>query len=226
MQRETLRRIMRGLIYTFCRPTYIGLENIPPEGGVILATNHMSRMDTLLLFINSTRTDVTALVADKYQKYPLFAWILNTGGIIWLDRESADFGAIRAAVDALNKGLALGIAPEGTRSTTAELLEGKPGTALVALRANVPIVPVGIAGSEDIFRKIFTLRFPKVTIRFGKPFRLEPLSRDRRSEQMQEYTDEIMCRIAALLPEKYHGFYRGHPRLQELLAEEAQTQPA
>ncbi len=217
MQRETLRRIMDRLINAVCRPTFIDLENLPAEGAFILATNHMSRMDTLLLFINPRRTDVTALVADKYKKYPLFKWILDTGGIIWLDRENADFGALRAAGDALKKGLALGIAPEGTRSTTFQLLEGKPGTVLLALRANVPIVPVGIAGSEDIFRKIFTLRFPKVNIRFGKPFRLEPLTRERRSEQMQEYTDEIMCRIAALLPEKYHGFYRGHPRVKELM---------
>jgi 1-acyl-sn-glycerol-3-phosphate acyltransferase len=210
---------MDRLIHAVCRPTYIDSENIPAEGAVILATNHMSRMDTLLLFINPRRTDVTALVADKYKKYPLFRWILDTGGIIWLDRESADFGALRAAGEALKKGLALGIAPEGTRSTTFQLLEGKPGTALLALRANVPIVPVGISGSENIFRKIFTFRFPKVNIRFGEPFRLEPLTRERRSEQLQEYTDEIMCRIAVLLPEKYHGFYRGHPRVKELMAE-------
>lgn len=217
MTRETLRRIMDRLIHAVCRPTYINIENLPAEGAVIIATNHNSRMDTLLLFINPKRTDVTALVADKYKKYPLFRWILDTGGVIWLDRENADFGAVRAAVAALNKGLALGIAPEGTRSTTFQLLEGKSGTALVALRADVPIVPVGIAGSENIFRKIFTFQNPKVDIRFGKPFRLEPLDRERRSEQMQEYTDEIMCRIAAQLPEKYHGHYRGHPRVKEIM---------
>jgi 1-acyl-sn-glycerol-3-phosphate acyltransferase len=220
MQRETLRRIINGLIRTFSRPVYEGLENLPAHGAVIIATNHMSRIDTLLLFINPARTDMTALVADKYQRYPLFKWILNTGGIIWLDRENADFGAMRAAVEALKRGLALGIAPEGTRSQTGQLQEGKPGTALVALRANVPIVPVGIAGSEKYFAKALTLQRPKVTIRFGRPFHLEPLSRERRNEQLEEYSTEIMCRIAALLPDRYHGFYKGNPRIQELRAEQ------
>jgi 1-acyl-sn-glycerol-3-phosphate acyltransferase len=217
MKRETLQSIFDTLIHILARPTFVGAENIPAEGGVILALNHMSRLDSLLLFINPTRKDVTALVADKYKKYPFFYWILSTARVIWLDRESADFGAVRAAVEALKQGVAMGIAPEGTRSPDAQLLEGKPGTVLVALKANVPIVPVGISGSEDMVVKAFTLRFPKVTITFGKPFTLAPLERDRRGEQMQEYTDEIMCRIAALLPKQYHGFYKDHPRLKELL---------
>jgi 1-acyl-sn-glycerol-3-phosphate acyltransferase len=219
MKRETLQHIADRLIHITCRITYLGLENIPLEGGVIIATNHNSRMDSLLLFITPNRKDITALVADKYQKYPLFKWILVTAGIIWLDRENADFGALRAAVEVLKQGVALGIAPEGTRSKNAQLQEGKPGTALVALRANVPIVPVGITGSENIFTKIFTFQRPKVTIRFGKPITLAPLLRDQREQQMQQYTDEIMCRIAALMPESYRGYYSNHPRLNELIGE-------
>jgi 1-acyl-sn-glycerol-3-phosphate acyltransferase len=218
MKRETLRRIINRLIRMFSRPTFLGTENLPKEGGLIVATNHISRLDTLLLFINPARDDITALVADKYQDYPLFKWILNTGGIIWLDRENADFGAIRAAVEALKQGVSLGIAPEGTRSE-GELQEGKLGTVLVALKSGVPIVPVGIAGTENVFRRMFTLQFPKITVKFGPAFTLPPIDRDRRNEQMKEYTDEIMCRIAVLLPEKYYGVYKDHPRLKELLVE-------
>jgi 1-acyl-sn-glycerol-3-phosphate acyltransferase len=224
MKRETLRKIINRLIRLFSRPTFLGTEHLPQEGGILVATNHLSRLDTLLLFINPARDDITALVADKYQKYPLFKWILETGGIIWLDRDSADFGAIRAAVDALRKGVSLGIAPEGTRSSQAELIEGKPGIVLVALKAGVPIVPVGISGTENVFRRMLTLQFPKLTIKFGPAFTLPPLDRDRRDEQMKEYTDEIMCRIAALLPERYHGFYKDHPRLKELLGQSSEPQ--
>jgi len=218
MKRETLRQILARLILGFSRVTFKGCEYLPKEGGVLVATNHISRMDTLLLFINPSRTDITALVADKYKSYPLFNWICQTGGVIWLDRKNADFGAVRAAVDALKQGVALGIAPEGTRSTTAQLQEGKQGIALVALKAGVPIVPVGISGSEDVFKKMFTLRFPKITVSFGPAFTLPPLDRDHRDEQMKQYTDEIMCRIAAQLPEPYRGVYKDHPRLQELLS--------
>jgi len=221
MTRQTLQKIINRLIRMFSRPTFLGTEYLPLEGGLIVATNHLSRLDTLLLFINPARGDITALVADKYQNYPLFKWILNTGGIIWLDRENADFGAIRAAVAALKQGAALGIAPEGTRSIGAELLEGKPGTVLVALKAGVPIVPVGITGTENVFRRMFTLQFPKITVKFGPAFILPPLDRDRRDEQMKAYTDEIMCRIAALLPDRYHGFYKNHPRLNELRSQQS-----
>lgn len=217
MKRETLRKLLSRIILSLTRTTFYGTEYLPPEGGVLVATNHVSRLDTLLLFINPGRTDITALVADKYKSYPLFKWILDTGGIIWLDRENADFGAVRAAVAALKQGRALGIAPEGTRSSTAQLQAGKQGITLVAIKAGVPIVPVGIAGSENVFVRALTLQFPKITVRFGPPFNLPPLDRDRRDEQMQQYTDEIMCRVAAVLPENYRGVYKDHPRLKELL---------
>lgn len=219
MKRETLQKIIRGLLTTLARVEFRGLENLPLEGGLIVATNHMSRMDTLHLFINPRRTDITALVADKYKKYPVFNWVLDTGEVIWLDRDKADFAAFRLAAEVLKRGVALGIAPEGTRSQTGQLQEGKPGTALLALKANVPIVPVGIAGTEAYFHRLLTLRRPHVVLTFGPAFQLPPLDRDNRDESLKNMTEEIMARIAALLPEKYWGFYKDNPRAKELAAQ-------
>lgn len=216
MKRETLRKIMAGLLTTLARVEFTGLEYLPQEGGLIVATNHMSRVDTLLLFINPARTDITALVADKYKKYPVFNWILDVGGVIWLDRDKADFGAFRVAVEWINKGVAMGIAPEGTRSRIGQLQEGKPGAVLLAQRTGVPIVPVGIAGTETFFRDLLRLRRPKVHLNFGPAFQLPPLNRANRDESLKQMTDEIMVRIAALLPSQYRGFYKDHPRLKEL----------
>ena len=221
MKRETLQSIFRFLLTRLARVEFCGLEHLPPSGPIIVATNHMSRMDTLYLFINPARPDITALVADKYQKYPVFNWILNTAGIIWLDRSKADFGAFRLAVDVLKGGVSLGIAPEGTRSTTGQLQAGKQGTALLALKAGVPVVPVGISGSEEYFRRLLTLRRPNLRLTFGPAIHLPPLDRDNREESLQKMTDEIMCRIAILLPEKYWGYYHDHPRLKEMLADPA-----
>jgi 1-acyl-sn-glycerol-3-phosphate acyltransferase len=218
MKRETLQAICRFLLTRLARVEYSGLEHLPSDGAIIVATNHMSRMDTLYLFINPARPDITALVADKYKKYPIFNWILDVGGVIWLDRSKADFGAFRLAADVLKNGVSLGIAPEGTRSTTGQLIEGKQGTALLALKAGVPIVPVGIAGSEVYFRRLLTLRRPNLRLTFGPPIHLPPLDRNNREESLQKMTDEIMCRIAILLPPQYWGFYRDHPRLKEMLA--------
>lgn len=218
MKRETLRKITSGIIHTLARVTFEGTQYLPKEGGILVATNHVSRLDTLLLFINPARDDITALVADKYQKNPFFKWVMNTGGIIWLDRENADFGAVRAAVNALKKGVSMGIAPEGTRSPVAQLQAGKQGIVLVALKSGVPIVPVAIIGTRDVFPRMFTLQRPKIILRFGPAFTLPPLERENRDVQMQRNIDEIMCRMAALLPPENRGVYSDHPRLKELLA--------
>jgi 1-acyl-sn-glycerol-3-phosphate acyltransferase len=219
MKRETLKDIFRFLLNVLAKLEFEGLEHIPREGGVIIATNHLSRVDIPVLFLTPARPDITALVADKYQKYPLFKFIIDTAECIWIDRSQADFAAFRAAVGALKQGVALGISPEGTRSEIGELLEGKAGTILIADRAKVPIVPVGLSGTDKVQPSLLRLRRQRVVARFGPAFTVPPIERDKRDEQLKEYTDEMMVRIAALLPPELRGFYKDHPRLQELLAE-------
>jgi 1-acyl-sn-glycerol-3-phosphate acyltransferase len=221
VKRETLLKIIKFLMRVLTRVEFEGLENIPAEGGVIFATNHMSRLDIPLLLINPRRTDLTALVADKYQRYWLFKFIVNTGGGVWLDRSKADFGAFREAARILKEGRPLGIAPEGTRSNIGQLLEGKAGTALLAYRTGAPVIPIAITGTEHGVRDILLLRRPRLKASFGSPIIIEPFERDQREAALQRYTDEIMCRIAAMMPEKYWGFYAGHPRLKELLEAKA-----
>jgi len=82
---------------------------------------------------------------------------------------------------------------------------------------DVPIVPVGLAGTESVIALWKKLRKPSVVAQFGPMYKLPQIDRNNREEHTKELTDEIMCRIAACLPEKYHGFYRGHPRIQEIL---------
>jgi 1-acyl-sn-glycerol-3-phosphate acyltransferase len=220
LERDTLQRIMYYLFDHITVTRFEGIENIPKEGGVIVATNHMSRMDIPLLFVNPVRKDITALVAEKYLNYPGISWFVKTAGVVYIDRDRADFGAFREAQKLIKSGIAMGIAPEGTRSKVNELLEGKAGTILLALRTGAPIVPVGLAGTEDSFKRLFTFRKPRMVVRFGEPFVIDDLPRENREEALQKAVDEIMCRIAALLPPRYWGFYKDHPRLQELIAEQ------
>lgn len=218
MKRTTLQSLVKFLIKAFTRTEFLGVENIPANGQLIIATNHMHYMDIPLLFVNPVRPDLTALVTTKYQKHWFISWFCSTAEGIWINRDIADFAAMRAASQALQQGKALGISPEGTRSRTAQLQAGKPGTVLLALKTGAPIVPVAITGTENAFRRIFTLQRPRLSIRFGPVFTLQPVDHERREKQYRQYTDEIMCRIAALMPEKYWGYYRDHPRLKELLA--------
>jgi len=221
MKPNELRKILTWLVKKLTVTEFLGTENVPLTGGVLIATNHMSRMDIPVLFLTPHRPDMTALVTTKYLKYPLIRWFIVTAQGIWLDRDTADFGAFRTAMTALNQGMAIGIAPEGTRSKDAQLLEGKPGTALLALRAGVPILPVAISGTEDAVSKMKHLKRPHITVQFGKLLPAPTLDRSNREEQLQQLTDEVMCQIAAMLPEHYRGFYKEHPRLKEILAEKS-----
>jgi len=219
MQANNLRNLINWLLKHLTDTQYKGIENVPSSGGVLVATNHLSRMDIPVLFLIPNRPEMTALVTTKYLQYPLIRWFIVTAKGIWLDRDTADFGAFRQAVKALDEGKAVGIAPEGTRSKTGQLLEGKPGTAMLALRAHVPIVPVAITGTIGSFKKAITLRHPTITAEFGPLIPTPELERDNREAQLQRLTDEIMCQIALMLPESYRGFYANHPRLLELLAQ-------
>lgn len=218
MKREILYKIIRFLLNALADVRFEGTEYIPEKGGVIVATNHISRIDTPVLFLSPKRSDIIALVADKYKHHILFSWLVNGTGCIWIDRSRADFSAFSGAIAALKSGQALGISPEGTRSKTGELQEGKSGVVLLALKAGVPILPVAITGTRDLFKNAARFQRAQVTARFGPLIHLAPLNRDEREEGFKRYTDEVMCRIAALLPEENRGYYINHPRLKEFLS--------
>jgi 1-acyl-sn-glycerol-3-phosphate acyltransferase len=217
ISRKAMVDIISWLMRKLTTFEFRGEENIPQEGGVIIATNHMSRIDTTLLLLNPRRPDIKALVTDKYKNHPIIGFIVGSAEMIWLDRTKADFSAFKQALDYLRQGGALGIAPEGTRSQTGALIEGKPGAVLLAVKANVPIVPVGVIGTEDAVAQLKKFKRPHLTATFGPAFTLPELERDKRDEQLKGFTDEVMCRLAVLIPEKYRGYYANYARVQELL---------
>jgi 1-acyl-sn-glycerol-3-phosphate acyltransferase len=112
------------------------------------------------------------------------------------------------------------IAPEGTRSPDASLIQGWDGASYIAAKASLPILPVGIAGSGDkeVVERLKHFRRLEVTVGVGPTFTLPPFDHKNRDVQLAEYTEEIMCHIAAELPPEYRGIYADHPRLNELLA--------
>lgn len=214
--RQSLRNFVSIVFNGLMDIQFSGLDNIPPTGGCILATNHLSRLDTPLIFMAIDRKDLSALVTDKYRSNPLFALFVEVSDSIWINREIADHKAIRAGLAHIKSGGILGIAPEGTRSRNGKLLQAKSGVALIAEKAGVPILPVGIHGTESTMSKLTHLKRPEIHATFGKPFMLPPVDHRDREISVLQNTDEIMCRIASLLPPEYHGFYSGNPRILEL----------
>lgn len=221
LKNPPLLSTIRFLVKNLLEFEVIHQDYIPKAGPLLMTCNHLSRLDTPILMSITDRTDLVAIIAKKYQEKPFFKWVLEKAGtIVWMDRERLDFSAVREAMDFLRQGVIVGIAPEGTRSREFKgLLEGKQGAALLAAHG-VPILPVGISGSEDINQNFAKLRRPPVTVRVGKTYFLPEMDQGDRQGWLKRSTDEIMCRIAAQLPPKYHGFYADHPRLKELLEED------
>jgi 1-acyl-sn-glycerol-3-phosphate acyltransferase len=218
---STLRFIIRLMMRLLARVEVYGMENLPASGGYIVVANHLGRMDIPLVYDLLDRDDVILLVAEKYRKYAFVRWLVKKLDALWLERFSADFGALRNTLGRLKAGGVLVIAPEGTRSPSGALIPGKPGAGYLAAKSGLPLLPVGVNGTEDVLVKAQLKRFKRlrITVRIGHPFQAPPLHGRNREASLQHITDEIMCRIAALLPEAYRGVYADHPRLGELLNE-------
>lgn len=220
---RTIRSSFRTGLKAIADVSLNGYEHIPKEGPAIVVTNHLGRLDAMLGVGLSQRDDIILMIADKYRAVPFWRRIGNSLDAIWLNREEADLAAMREVLHRLKAGGLLGIAPEGTRSKTEALAPGKPGAAFLAARSGVPLIPVGVWGTEDrvVKERLRHMQRLDIHIRIGEPFALPPLPRgEARDAFLSESTDEIMCRIAALLPPAYRGVYAEHPRLLELLDED------
>ena len=216
--------VSKTLINLIADVEIYGRENLPSEGGFVIASNHLGRLDSALLFFGFDREDFIMPVAEKYEHHPLFGPLARALGAIWLDRFNPDIRSLREMMQRMKRGEVLVIAPEGTRSKTESLQEGKEGVVFLASRAGVPIVPVAVYGTEDrvIADNLKHFRRSHIIGRAGPAFTLPPIRGGQdREKVLRDQTDELMCRIAVLLPEKYHGVYAGHPRLKDLLKDQA-----
>jgi 1-acyl-sn-glycerol-3-phosphate acyltransferase len=215
------RFILRALLNLIARVELTGFEHLPGRAGYVVAANHIGRLDAALAYYIFDRPDIIMVVAEKYEKYAFFRWLVRITNGMFIDRYNTDFGAIRETLRRLQQGQVFTMTPEGTRSKTGNLIEAKPGGIYLAWKAGVPILPCAITGCEDAVVIERLKHFHRLDIKAvaGPAFSLPAIAGKDRDALMQHYTDEVMCRIAALLPPERRGFYAEHPRLKELLAE-------
>lgn len=193
------------------------LDGIPRDGPLILAANHISNADPVIIGAWLTKLlgrRIHWLGKREMFDWPIVGWLARNGGVLPVDRGRADAEAFRQALRVLEEGHVLMIFPEGTRSPTGELQQPKDGLAMLALRSGAPIVPIGVSDTDRVWPKGRKLPRPggHATMRVGSPFRvadLLPTGLDRRAVR-EAATDAIMRRIAAVLPPRHRGVY-GHP---------------
>lgn len=218
MKYKTLRSIVRFVMNLIADIELVGMEKLP-RGNVILASNHLGRLDTAVLIHAIDREDIIMAVAEKYKDHPIFGAFGRAVDAVWLNRFEADFAALREILERMKKGGMMVIAPEGTRSKTEALQQGKMGVAFLAAKSGYPVLPVALTGTEDrrVLENLKKFRRLKIKVVVTDLMQVEVPHGRGREEAMRAATDEIMCRIAACLPESYRGVYSDHPRVAELL---------
>lgn len=182
---------------------------VPLTGPLIVVANHVNFMDPLLLESQMPRVMVM-MAKQEVMEWPFLGWLARHFLIIPVRRGEADPDAFKAALRVLKQGGALYIAPEGTRSHHGRLMRGKPGAVVMALRTGAAVVPVGMWGQRDFGQNWRRLRRTTAHVHFGRPFRFVGPARPTQA-QHDAMTEEMMYRIAALLPAEWRGVYAGSP---------------
>ncbi|MEF9953133.1 MAG: lysophospholipid acyltransferase family protein [Clostridium sp.] len=185
------------------------------EGPVIFISNHLSNADGLLLNKVLKKHNPYFVAGVKLNSTDISKIGLEVVNIIPIKAGSADVEALKKCIQAIKEKKNILIFPEGTRSRTASMIEGKKGIVLIARKANVPIVPIGMWGSENLMpinddnMGEESFKSADVNISIGEPFELPKFNK---GEDKEEYSNNclnmIMKSISSLLPEEYRGIYK------------------
>jgi 1-acyl-sn-glycerol-3-phosphate acyltransferase len=212
--RRFLRGIARPIVNFWLRPNVQGLENFPKNGPAIIVMNHLGDADAVLLLSYLPTIEIDPLGASDLYDLKWLAVLGDWYGVIWLHRGRADRRALACALESLRRGRFVAIAPEGRESLSRSLEEGNLGAAFLALKGDVPVIPIAVTGTENerVYGSLqrFRPRRTRATMTVGRPFCLAQTG--GRRESMRLGTERIMQELARLLPEEYRGVYAGWVR--------------
>jgi 1-acyl-sn-glycerol-3-phosphate acyltransferase len=208
------RFVLRPLYFLMFRPHIVGRENVPLEGPVILASNHLSFIDSIVIPLAAPRRVAYLAKAEYFTGTGVSGWVTRTLftalGALPVERETqrAAQAALDTALGVLKQGIAFGLYPEGTRSKDGRLARGKTGVAWLALTADCPVVPVAVAGTDKVQPVGASWPRPhRISLAFGKPLTFpEQRGQAGRNQARRVVTDRIMEEIAALSGQEKAGW--------------------
>ena len=190
-----------------CRIDAPNFRTVPMRGPMIIISNHTGQIEVPLIYAHLQPRKVTGWAKVESWDNKFLNWVFGVWGMIPVRRGEADMHALKAALRALEKGLILGIAPEGTRNYNGILKRALPGAVVIALHANAPIIPVAHWGGEVFMNNLKHFKRTDFHIRVGEPFKINVNGAKVTAEMRQQIVDEMMVQIAKMMPEEYHGEY-------------------
>lgn len=190
-----------------CRIDAPDIHKVPGRGPLIVYSNHTGQIEVAVFFGLLQPRPITGWAKVESWDNAFFRWLFDLWGLIPVRRGEADTSALRKAVAALEQGYIFGIAPEGTRNVTGRLKRAHPGAVMLAVHAGVPLLPVAHWGGEDFRKNWPRFRRTDFHVRVGEPFCLDVEGIRVTKEIRQQIVDEMMYRLADLLPEEYRGEY-------------------
>ncbi len=211
-------RVLKFLFWVLLRYHVAGMDRVPLEGALVVCTNHTCFLDPLMVGVFVPR-DVVMMSKVENFRTPLLGLLSRLYGAFPINRGKVDRQALRRAEEVLREGKALLMAPEGTRSGTARLQRAHQGTALLIQRTGARVLPVGLYGGHKLLRKLVRLQRTPVWMNIGEPFEARMPMGLPKKEARELITEQIMYRIAALLPKEYRGVYSDEQRLSQLVGE-------
>ncbi len=199
--------LARLLFFLLTRCEVNGRQNVPREGPLMVVANHLSVADPVAIGVFLGRKAIFVAKEELF-KNQLTGFFVRSFGAFPVYRERPGRQVIRQANEVLRNGFALVIFPEGRRSKTGFMQQGLPGSALIAYHNRVPVLPIGIMGTEVIRGVGWVFKRPGIKLNIGEPFILPEAGASLTREQLRGYTDLIMVKIAVLLKEPYRRYYR------------------
>ncbi len=199
----TIKRLVRIL----CRVDDGQVVHIPAQGPLIIVSNHINFIEPLVVYTHLLPRQMAFFAKVESWDNKLIGFLFDMWGGIPLKRGTADVGAIRLGLAALENDTILAVAPEGTRSGDGILREGHPGVVIMALRSGAPLLPMVCYRHEDFWDNLSHLRRTDFRIAVGHPFTLQTNDMPVTREVRRQMIGEIMYQIAALLPPSYRGVY-------------------